>query len=194
MFSQVCPPCVSSTFRGGGTPSSWRGEGTPSQVWMGGGLPHPRSGWGVPHPRSGLGVPHPWSGWGGVAPTQVWTGGTLEWMARTGWGTLHHDWMGLPPIRQSSIGSTCYAAGSMPLAFTQEDFLVCENISKKKLRRTFGASKVTFFCTNGQLNITLSGLNTMNHNQSRRKPLSLALQKIYNFIWFCDDFVVALFT
>ena len=29
-----------------------------------------------------------------------------------------------PPIRQSSIASTCYAAGGMPLAFTQEDFLV----------------------------------------------------------------------
>ena len=30
-----------------------------------------------------------------------------------------------PPTRQSSIASTCYAAGGMPLAFTQEDFLVC---------------------------------------------------------------------
>ena len=29
-----------------------------------------------------------------------------------------------PPIRQSSIASTCYAAGGVPLAFTQEDFLV----------------------------------------------------------------------
>ena len=37
---------------------------------------------------------------------------------RTGWGTPP------PPIRQSSIASTCYAAGGMPLAFTQEDFLV----------------------------------------------------------------------
>ena len=34
-------------------------------------------------------------------------------------------WDGVPhPPRQSSIVSTCYAAGSMPLAFTQEDILV----------------------------------------------------------------------
>ena len=54
---------------------------------------------------------------GGVpkVPTgQVWCGGGYP---GTGWGTL-------PPIRQSSIASTCYAAGGMPLAFTQEDFLV----------------------------------------------------------------------
>ena len=34
---------------------------------------------------------------------------------------------GYPPphsIRQSSIASTCYPAGGMPLAFTQENFLV----------------------------------------------------------------------
>ena len=36
----------------------------------------------------------------------------------------HQDWMGYPPIRQSSIASTCYAADGVPLAFTQEDFLV----------------------------------------------------------------------
>ena len=30
------------------------------------------------------------------------------------------------PIRQSSVASTCCAAGGMPLAFTQEDFLVLE--------------------------------------------------------------------
>ena len=29
-----------------------------------------------------------------------------------------------PTIRQHSIASTCYPAGGMPLAFTQEDFLV----------------------------------------------------------------------
>ena len=29
-----------------------------------------------------------------------------------------------PPIAQSSIASTCYAVGGVPLAFTQEDFLV----------------------------------------------------------------------
>ena len=37
------------------------------------------------------------------------------------------DWMGvtlLPVGRRSSIASACYAAGGMPLAFMQEDFLV----------------------------------------------------------------------
>ena len=30
----------------------------------------------------------------------------------------------LPPGEQRCIASTCYMAGGMPLAFTQEDFLV----------------------------------------------------------------------
>ena len=34
-----------------------------------------------------------------------------------------------PPSRQSSIASTCYAAGGMPLAFTQEDFLIIIKIN-----------------------------------------------------------------
>ena len=77
------------------------GRGVPhSQVWIGG-TPIPGL---VPHPRSRRGYPHP----------------------RSGWGRLSHsglDWV--PPIsRQSSIESTCYVAGGMPLAFTQEDFLV----------------------------------------------------------------------
>ena len=38
--------------------------------------------------------------------------------SRTGWGS--------PVRRQSNIASTCYVAGGMPLAFTQEDFLVAE--------------------------------------------------------------------
>ena len=88
---------------------------------------------GVPCPRSG-GVPHPRSGWGGN-PSQFWMGGTpgtppgQVWMVGgtpsqvwTGGypGYPHHDWMGYtptitrwgtpPPIRQSSIASTCYAA------------------------------------------------------------------------------------
>ena len=74
-------------------------------------------------------------------------GGTLlDWMevppVRTGWstppsrldGVPPQDWLGYPPSgldggipsvrRQRSRVSTCYAAGGMPLAFTQEDFLV----------------------------------------------------------------------
>ena len=102
------------------------GEGTYPIPGLGGGVPHPRSGW--------WGVPHPRSGWSGGTPSQVWMvggytipgldggGGTSRVPpTRTGWGNP-------PPththIRQSSIASTCYAAGSMLLAFTQEDFLV----------------------------------------------------------------------
>ena len=80
------------------------GGSTPSQVWSGG-YPIPGPGGGVLHLRSGQG------GTPGYPPS------------RTGWG------VNLPPPptttrRQSSIASTCYAAGGMPLAFTQEDFLV----------------------------------------------------------------------
>ena len=51
-------------------------------------------------------------------------------------GTHPQTWTGYPPdldrvppldqvwIRQSSTASICYAAGGVPLAFTQEDFLV----------------------------------------------------------------------
>ena len=102
---------------------------------LGGGYP-------IPGPDGGRGTPS--QVWMGGTPSQVWTGGTPgypchhDWMGysptmtgwgtptMTGWGTPHHDWMGypLPPIRQSSIASTCYVAGGMPLAFLQEDFLV----------------------------------------------------------------------
>ena len=67
--------------------------------------------------RGGGLPPHPRSRWGGGStPSQVQTGGTPV-----------QDWMGYPPLsirRQISIASTCYAAGGIPLAFTQEDFLV----------------------------------------------------------------------
>ena len=36
-----------------------------------------------------------------------------------------------PPIRQSSIASTCYPAGGVPLAFTQEDLLVIISLCSK---------------------------------------------------------------
>ena len=110
--------------------------GTQSQVWMvGGRVPHPRSGWwggggtllarsglGVPHPRSGGGVPGVLlarSGWwgGGKPPARSgWLGGYLGYppTTMTGWGTS----------TPTSLASTSYAAGGMPLAFTQEDFLV----------------------------------------------------------------------
>ena len=130
--------------------STLAGGGTLSQVC--GGYPIPGVGGGYPilglgrgYPVSGLGGGYPipgLKGWGypGYPPGQVWMeGGTPSqvwgvlwvpssqvWMVggypgyplvRSGWGTP-------PPIRQSSIASTCYTAGGMPVAFTQEDFLV----------------------------------------------------------------------
>ena len=124
----------------GGTPS-W-GE-YPSQVLtMGGtqGIPQARSGWGYPgYPphqhlarvppilrwgtptiKTWLGYPQPWDG---VPPTiKTWPGYPPPWDGvppDLGWGT---------PLRQSSITSTCYGAGGMPLAFTQ-DFLVSTLVS-----------------------------------------------------------------
>ena len=96
-------------------------EGTPYQGGTQSGLnctPHTsRPGWGTPllptlrwgTPPLSDGVPLTWDG---VTLIKTWPGYPLD----LGWGT---------PPRQSSIASTCYTAGSMPLAFTQEDFLVC---------------------------------------------------------------------
>ena len=59
----------------------------------------------------GRGTPYPQT-WDGVPPP-----------SRPGQGTPQ-TWDGVLPPRQSNIASTCYSAGGMPLAFTQEDFLV----------------------------------------------------------------------
>ena len=114
---------------GGGTKSR-------SGLW-GGGVPQ-YLGWGEPHPRGG-GVPQPGLDSGGEPHPR---GGTL---ARSGWWgytpQVRSGWWGYPPppgqvwmvggyppthppTKQSSKASTYYAAGGMPLAFTQEDFLV----------------------------------------------------------------------
>ena len=99
---------------GGGTPSKvWTG-GTPSQVQKGGRVPHPRSkqegdtpsnlGWGIPPSNFGWGIPP----------------------SKTGWGTSPS------PIRRLiSKACTSYAAGGVPLAFTQEDFLVTKDMKLK---------------------------------------------------------------
>ena len=77
-------------------------------VHISGGIPHPRSRWGGGYPISGLDGGFPIQDWMGYPPPiQCWTGTPPP-----------------PSRRQSSIASTCYAAGGMPLAFTQEDFLV----------------------------------------------------------------------
>ena len=136
--------CVSPHL-GGGTPSSWRGWGYPlPRSWHGGGLfswwgypipgpggrglPHPRSRWGVPHSQvqaGGYPIPGPVGG----TPFPG-TGGGVPF-PRSRWGVPH----------QTSTACTCYAAGSMPLAFTQEDFLVGEIISDKPFPKTFGFIK-----------------------------------------------------
>ena len=112
----------------GGVPHLRSGRGgTPSQVWLGGypipglggrgypilgldGVPPPtRSGWGTSLPRPGMGYPprpgtgNPPGTWEGLPPLQTW-----DWVPPPTW----------------DIASTCYVAGGMPLAFTQEDFLV----------------------------------------------------------------------
>ena len=56
-------------------------------------------------------------------------GGTSIWLMGGGWGypilPLDGGYPILPPSRrQSSKVNTCYTAGGMPLAFTQEDFFV----------------------------------------------------------------------
>ena len=98
--------CVCSTFGGGypvpslgrGVPQPRSGRGgTPSQVSPEGDKGPPVLEWGYP-PGSGMGYPPPDLGWG---TPQTWD-----------------------RVPSPSIGSTCYAVGGMPLAFTQEDFLV----------------------------------------------------------------------
>ena len=128
--------------------SGW--GGTPSQAWVGG-YPIPGLCWGYPIPGLGGGLPHPRSGWGypgyhlarsgwwgypGYPPGQVWMGGVTPlgqvWMVGATQDTPPPPGLdGVtppPPIRQSSIASTCYAADGMPLAFTQEDFLVLKEV------------------------------------------------------------------
>ena len=91
--------------------------------WGEGGTPARSEWWGEFTPARSE-----WSGGGN--PSQVWMvgGGT--------WGTPQPGLDGVPP--PPSIASTCYAAGGMPLASTQEDFLVycCYHMKMKKFRRT----------------------------------------------------------
>ena len=90
------------------------GEGTPARSGCLGGGEYPSQVWMV-----GGGVPQPGLDGGGdpgYPLGQVWMMGGTPHPTMTGWGTP------LPP--PTSIGSTCYAVGGMPLAFTQEDFLV----------------------------------------------------------------------
>ena len=122
------------------------GKGYPHPANGCGGGPHPRSG-GLLHLRSGPGstlIPsvdgggysHLRSGWGagGLPLSQVRTGlpPSAGYPPLAGWGTLIRR-VGYPPVQVAdqdggypnwnSIACTCYAAGGMPLGFSQEDFL-----------------------------------------------------------------------
>ena len=72
------------------------------------------------YPISGLGR--------GGTPSQVWVGGGTPYpISGLGGGGTPSQVGGVPVVPPPpGIASTCYgyAAGSMPLAFTQEDFLV----------------------------------------------------------------------
>ena len=70
----------------------------------------------------------------GVPPYQVWTGGGYPFPSGGGHpfpgldgGRGYPPGKGVPPPHQTSTACTCYAAGGVPLAFTQEDFLVLED-------------------------------------------------------------------
>ena len=81
----------------------------PSSLHLCRGVPHPVFTWGE--------VPHPAFTWEEMFPIQSSPRGyppSIRLDAATP----------PPPGRRSSTVSTCYAAGGMPLAFTQEDFLV----------------------------------------------------------------------
>ena len=93
-------------------PSRWGGGG---QVRMGkGGYPDLERG--TPIQTWDGGTINPVQTWEEVQPTQTWE-----------WGTPYPGQVpgqGVSTPIQNSIACTCYAAGGMPLAFTQEGFLV----------------------------------------------------------------------
>ena len=98
------------TFVGGGVPSSFL---------TGGYLILP----------DGRGVHTPIPGQNEGYPHLADLGGEVPHLADRGYP--HHPGLdGIPPVkRQSSIASTCYAAGGVPLAFTQDDLLVNQPVS-----------------------------------------------------------------
>ena len=93
--------------------------GTP--IHPDGGYSLPRSGWGypsqVPHPDLGRGYPPPGPGKGVPPCPDLRRGNPPPIQNRSG------PRMGGTPNR-NRLACTCYTAGGMPLAFTQEDFLV----------------------------------------------------------------------
>ena len=140
MFSQALGLGVPPSGRGGIPPSSQLGMGYPYLSWWGGYPTLPNRGYPIIPDGAGQEDPHSsWSWWWWV-PLSGLDGYPPP--IKTGWrypsplssaldrGTLQSRLEGvtLPPCQetkqQSEQTSTCYAAGSMPLVFTQEDFLV----------------------------------------------------------------------
>ena len=151
-----------------GVPQVWILGGTKGTLWPGldgGGVPQV---WmvgrylGYP-PQQGLdgggypGYPPARSGWCWVP--QVWMVGVPPWPGLDGGG--YPGYPHIPPtIRQNSIVSTCYPAGGMPLAFTQEDFLVvclflCEMASKRRFKISV-KSKDTKYCKDCNISLLYS--------------------------------------
>ena len=124
VLTRVCPSICLST--GGGGVRSSRGGQPPG----GGQAPGGSATGGVSHPRGGQvqlpggGQPPGGSTTGGGQPPGGGSG------PAAGGGVSH--WGGQPAgggqPRQDNIGSTCYMAGGMSLAFTQEDFLVTARV------------------------------------------------------------------
>ena len=122
MFS-LCPPFV---WRGYPIQLMW--GGTPLQVWMRG---TPSSWWGCTPSSWQGGTPSSWQGvppsswqgypWGTPGQGYPWQGPRAGVPCPLAGGTPQQ---GILPPNRSSIACTCYAVGGMPLAFTQEDFLV----------------------------------------------------------------------
>ena len=111
----ILPPSGSMSSLGEGNPPPshntsigprffFRGVPQPRQV-LGQDSGYPGTGWGTLPFRTGLGIPCP--GLGGVPPPHPGLDGVPP-----------------PPPNWDSMACTCYAAGDMPLAFTQEEFLI----------------------------------------------------------------------
>ena len=113
------------------------GKGYPPTIGTGWRYPPPNLGRGYPHADLGRGYPSVQIWERGTPPVQTWEGGTPPIQVRLGGG-------GTP---NRNIACTCYAAGGMPIAFTQEDFLV---LTMQWLRlRLNDTTKWTYFDTNG---------------------------------------------
>ena len=105
--------------------------GYPSQVWGGGGTLARSRCWGGTPSQVNWGEGVPWPSLDDVGGYPKYPPGPeMGYPPRHGTGYPPRHEMGLPPpLRQISIASTCYTAGGMPLAFTQEDFLVVLKIT-----------------------------------------------------------------